>query len=229
MICSTIFIVFMQREKKDIHRFSGFQSEHLSMGTKEQVSSPLSLNSSEPCCTEKSPIVWMREQNAPSASLLMTWKNELEHLSWEKKLGELGLKHQVETAWRDLINGYKYLKGRWKKDILLSPTSEVMGTMWNAEDFILDIRKYYFAVWINEGWHRLSRDVVRNSILGDAQKPSRHRWAAHYFCPCLSREIGLDNLQGSHLNQPIILWFCLSGYIFFYCRFPSSLWKISPH
>lgn len=61
----------------------------------------------------------------------------------------------------------------------------------------MNIRKYYFVVRITECRHGLSRDVVENSILGDTQKPSRHGWAAHHTCPCLSREIRPDNLQSS--------------------------------
>lgn len=78
--------------------------------------------------------------------------------------------------------------------------------------FILNIRKCYFSVRTTDGWHRLPRDIVRKSIPGDTQKPSRHHWTAHYSCPCLSREIDLDNLQ-STLSTSINPLFCDSVYL----------------
>ena len=75
-----------------------------------------------------------------------------------------------EKGWGDLINVYKYLKGRCKEDrarlfsVVPSDRTRGNGHKVKHRSFPLNIRKH-FTVREAERWHRLLREVVESPSL----------------------------------------------------------------
>jgi len=91
----------------------------------------------------------------------------MEHLSYEKRLRELGLfsleKRRLEL---DFIVAFLYLKGAYEKDgdRLFSRAccnrTRSNGFKLNEGRFRLDIRKNFFTVRVVKYWYKLPREVV---------------------------------------------------------------------
>lgn len=96
------------------------------------------------------------------------WQDQ--SISHTRKGWELGL---FNLEKRDLVNGYKYLKGRCKEDGPRCPVTgqEAMDTNWNTgRSSCLKIRKYFFTVRVTEPWHWLTTEVVESPSLEIVKK-----------------------------------------------------------
>ncbi|KAK4832774.1 hypothetical protein QYF61_025621 [Mycteria americana] len=91
----------------------------------------------------------------------------LQHLSHEERLRELGLREGSG----DLINIYKYLKGRCKEDgarlfsVVPSDRTRGNGHKTKQTTVCLNIRKCFSTVRVTEHWHKLLREVVESPSL----------------------------------------------------------------
>lgn len=101
-----------------------------------------------------------------------------------------------------------------KGQILLWPRAEVMGKSEmqgvhpEYQEMLFFCKDNWWLAQVAQG----HCEEILSWRYRDTQKPSRHHWAAHYSCHFLSREIDLDNLQGT-LPTSINPLFCDSVYL----------------
>ena len=91
----------------------------------------------------------------------------LEHLSYEEKLRQLGLfSLEKRRLWGDLIAAFQYMKGAYRKagdglcTRVCSDRTRGKGFKLKEGEFILDLRKKFFARRVVRHWHRFPRAVV---------------------------------------------------------------------
>ncbi|GAB0205566.1 hypothetical protein GRJ2_003022200 [Grus japonensis] len=92
---------------------------------------------------------------------------ELEYLSCEDRLGELGLfSLEKRRLWEHLIVAFQYLKGAYRKAgeglFIRACSDRTRGNGLKLKEgrFRVDNKKIYFTVRVVRHWHGLPREVV---------------------------------------------------------------------
>jgi len=91
---------------------------------------------------------------------------EMEHLSYEERLRELGLFSLEKSRLQgDLVAAFQYLKGAYKKDgdriFSRACCNRTRGNGFKLKDRLrLDIRRKYFTMTVVKPWNGVPREVV---------------------------------------------------------------------
>jgi len=100
----------------------------------------------------------------------------LEHLSYEKRLRELGLLSLGKRRlWKDLTAAFQYLKRGYKKAgeglIARACSDRTRGNGFKLKEgrFRLDIKKKFFTMSVVRHWNRLPREAVDAPFPGSVQ------------------------------------------------------------
>lgn len=147
-------------------------------------------------------------------TLLSSWKNEHQILLQELYIWRYNncstaiFRLDKRRLRGDIINAYKYLKGRCQEDgarlfpMVLSDRTRGNRHILKHRKHHLNMRENFLTVRMTEPWNRLPRQAV------DIQNPPR-RWscATSSGWTCFGRGVGLDVLQRS-LPTPTTQWFC---------------------
>ena len=121
---------------------------------------------------------------------------ELELLSCEDKLRELGLFRLEKTRFRaGLNNVYKYLKGGCKEDVavlfseVLNTRARGSGHKLEHKRFHLIMRKHLHAVLLMEHWQKLPTEVVDSPPWWSSKATRTWSWAPCSRCLCWSMRL----------------------------------------
>ena len=124
----------------------------------------------------------------------------LEHLPNEERHSDLGLFSMGERLPRgDLINAYKYLKGRSQVDdaglfsVMCSNRTRGSGHKLEHRKFYLNLRKNFFTLRVTEHWNKLPREAMKFCAWRSSEATWTLAWALCSGFPCLAR--GFD-IQG---------------------------------
>ena len=139
----------------------------------------------------------------------------LEHLSYEESLRELGLFSLKKRRLRgDLINAYKYLKGRCQKDgtrlfpVVRSDRTRGNGFELKEGRFTVGMRMKFFTLRVVKSWHMLPREVVDAPSL-ETFEVKLDRALSNLMelkvSQLIARKVGLDGLQRSLPTLTILL------------------------